>query len=198
MNAAVSKFEATESPLILCCPKPAGSALADEYFYYRFDGVNREVTHVARDMVPTVEAVGEGGEQYVFPRQNGWLVEINPLINPSKKWAVFSRDGRLYVDTFNHIYCLDEDELLVRARIFIFLARVVVDKKPSNLKQDRCIFWIRFPWLRTWFIDGDTQPEECDPFLDIFKELCSQEGRDKWRAKWSTGLAVRNESIQRA
>jgi hypothetical protein len=179
--------------LILCHPKPAGSSCTDSYYLYN---PTQPGEFLALDLgsVPVVAAIDDSGKRHSIGVQNGWVVTVKPLYGKEESWAIFARDREIWVDVHAKLYSLTREEISVEFRRFLFLIRINIRIKgePAIVK------WARFPWLRSWFIDGDTSPDECLPFSDIFRELRDSAGRVKWLERWTSGFAVRSSAIKPA
>lgn len=190
-EVAVKGLADEPGTLILCRPNPAGAAQEEEFFLYRPGRID-QITRIANDVVPTILVEDDSGARCRIRRQNGWLVDFTRVGHSIETWAVFAKDAALHVQTPTRLYDLGREQLAVGIRRFGFFARVSIKTAGRDRPE---VNWIRFPWWRTWFIDGDTRPEECDPFCDLFNELATEEGRNAWLERWTSGLAVRNTAI---
>jgi hypothetical protein len=179
-----------DRPLVLCRPKPAGSPDADEFFLYkgRIDSIEK----IPENAAPSYEAQSDGGGIYKLHYQSGWLLDFHRLLSGRQRWAVFGKDRKLYVDTGEKTYCLSDGDISVSVRMIGCLVFANVAYAPGG---ELVRFCIRFPWFRTWFVDGDTRNEECEPFCDIFTELATPDGRARWVERWTSGHAFRSTAL---
>lgn len=191
IRTARAKLDDMTNPLILCHPKPAGSSRTDHYYLYN-PAQPGNFLILDRGSVPLIAAIDDAGERHSIGVQNGWLVTVNPLYGKEEYWAIFARDREIWVDVHAKLYSLTREEISVEFKKFVFLIRINIRIKggPAVVK------WARFPWLRSWFIDGDTSSDECLPFTDIFRELRDSAGRVKWLERWTSGFAVRSSAIK--
>ncbi len=178
--------------LTLCKPQPAGDCKPDEYFSY--SGNLESCEKIANENVPKYKAVDDSGNQYQLPYENGWLIEFKRLFGKKERWVIFAYNEMIYVDTGNGLYCFSNGEIKIDAKMIFCFAKVTASF--SSGKNDMQ-FWIKFPWLRTWFIDGDTKVEECEPLCDIFQELSTNDGVSLWTSRWTSGIAVRSSAIKK-
>ena len=183
----------TIKPLILCKPRPAGTPQYDRHFFYRNEIA--DVVEIPSSEVPFIDGIDDGGNQYQIRVENGWLLDFITLGGETKKWAIFARDGDLFLDRGNGPEAWSLLAVSVSVDLYYFAARV---KLAFATHQPPHSIWVRFPWARTLFLDGQSRVVECEPICDILSELSTTQGVELWKRRWLSGFSVRNEFIKPA
>lgn len=175
-------------PIFLVKPRPVGSGMRVEHFVY--DGSLGTLKAVPETDIPHFAAVDDGGNDYSFPLENGWLLEFRRIGRGLVRWAIFAVDGQLYVDMGDGpVLLTDADSIQARLVGCLVLVRL---RKPFQSES----FLVRFPWTRTWFVDGDTKVSEVEPLCDIVAQLKQPNGIRLWANRWTSGKAIRSLAIR--
>lgn len=177
--------------LFIIKPPGAGATQVEEYYIYN-TAQPGELNQIPLEIVPKNIGVDDSGIEYEIPVQNGWLIEFNSMRMRTEKWILFCSEDKLFIDTFAKIYEIGDGACKIKIGRFFILVTIQI------LFENKCINAIHawFPWYRGFFIQNSSEYDECSPFYWILKELASSDGRATWMDRWSSGFAVRNESIR--
>lgn len=173
-----------KDPIVVSMPSPNGSAIPARYFYYK--GSIASLEEAALDRISTYEAAGDGESPKLFrlPYVHGWVLSFRKLFGGRCLWVAYSNGNKLLLDTGRETTVLCSSPRVVSASRWYCVARIGL-----NVALSRKSLWIYVPVTRLLFRDPAAEDKHAEPIVDLFEDLQSQEGCDRWLKRWTSGVA---------
>jgi hypothetical protein len=186
-------FKNSKQSIYICKPWPAGASRRNSNphdIIMISSGDVSNLTRIEINEVPYTFGYDSDKAAYAFYRENGWLLEFRRLDGRLESWVAYFNGNALALRIRDCDLVVDRDIHGITVKIWFCVARLRI--KTQHLTISR---WIWFPWLRTWFLDGDSSTAECLPVCHLLAELSGQAGREFWLHSWRRGVMCISSGI---
>ena len=171
---------------------PNGGVRIPEYYWYSGDISSSK--KIDDENIPRYKARNiETGRDYgLLPVCNGWLLDFYVIGVGKVKWAIFSLNGELIVDTGKEkLHISKNHSISVSHKILCFTAIII---RNENVQKT---LYLYTPILRYMLADPQIETGMCEPLVYILNEVSSDKGMLHWVETWEKGISHRNMYIEK-